>query len=108
MKIKELIEAATGISAANVGTVVSPHLAIGKARGKKSYTGSPGKSGTKAPKPPLPKKQTPKDNALNMKGTSIFGGPAIDQGLFTYTQVQNDLTNLQLEPQWHQEPLDTD
>ena len=79
MKISELIESATAgaTSAGSIGTVVSPHLAIGKSRGNKSYTGSPGKSGTKAPKPPLPKKQKPTDNALNMKGTSIFGGPAI-------------------------------
>ena len=79
MKIKELIEAATAgaTSAGSVGTVVSPHLAIGKSRGNKSYTGSPGKSGTKRPDAPLPKKQKPTDNALNMKGTSIFGGPAI-------------------------------
>lgn len=65
-------------SAANIGTVVSPHIAIGKARGKKSYTGSPGKSGTKAPRPP--KVVQPKNpdgtakNALDMKSTSLFGG----------------------------------
>jgi hypothetical protein len=83
MKIRELFEYASAgaTSAANVGTVVSPHLAIGKARGNKSYTGSPGKSGTKAPKPPKivqPKtKQGTAVNALDMKGTSLFGGPAI-------------------------------
>lgn len=79
MKIKDLIENATAgaTSAANIGTVVSPHLAIGKARGNKSYIGSPGKSGTKAPKPP--KARQPKNpdgtakNALDMK-TNIFGG----------------------------------
>jgi hypothetical protein len=75
MKIKELLETATAgaTSSANVGTVVSPHLAIGKARGNKSYTGSPGKSGTKAPKPPMPKMQKPTDNALN-SNANIFGG----------------------------------
>lgn len=78
MKIQELIEAATAgaTSAGNVGTVVSPHLSPGKARGKKSYTGSPGKSGTKAP--PQPKVIQPKStlgtakNGLDMKA-NIFG-----------------------------------
>ena len=77
MRIAEIIikEQATAgaTSAGNISTVVSPHIAIGKDRFKKSFTGSPGKS----PKVPLPKKQKPTDNALNMKGTSIFGGPAI-------------------------------
>lgn len=65
-------------SSANIGTVVSPHIAIGKDRGKKSYTGSPGKSGTKAPR--SPKVVQPKNpdgtakNALDMKGTNLFGG----------------------------------
>ena len=80
MLIREIIsETATagGTSAAMVGTVVSPHIAIGKDRGNKSYTGSPGKSGTKAPPQPKPKAQKPTDNALDAKGTSIFGGPAI-------------------------------
>ena len=56
MKILEILikEQATAgaTSAGNVATVVSPHIAIGKDRFKKSYTGSPGKSGTKAPKLP--------------------------------------------------------
>jgi len=74
MKIKELLETATAgaTSAASIATVVSPHLSPGKARGKSSYTGSPGKSGTKAPPQPKPKKQKPTDNALNMKA-SLFG-----------------------------------
>ena len=44
----QLEESATAgaTSAANIGTVVNPHISPGKARGKKSYTGSPGKSGT--------------------------------------------------------------
>lgn len=73
MKIREILESATvgATSAANVGTVVSPHLSPGKARGKKSYTGSPGKSGTKAPPQPKPRNNTGK-NALDMK-TNIFG-----------------------------------
>lgn len=81
MKISELLENATAgaTSSGNIGTVVSPHLAIGKARGNKSYTGSPGRSGTKAPNPPKVKQKKKSDgtatNALDMKGVSIFGGP---------------------------------
>ena len=73
MKIKDILESATAgaTSSANVGTVVSPHLAIGKDRGNKSYTGSPGKSGTKAPPQPKPANNTGK-NALDMKA-NIFG-----------------------------------
>lgn len=76
---KSLEESATAgaTSAASIGTVVNPHISPGKARGQKSYTGSPGKSGTKAPPQPKPKAQKPTDNALDMKGTSIFGGSTI-------------------------------
>jgi hypothetical protein len=84
MRLREIIsETATSgaTSAANIGTVVSPHLAIGKKRGKKSYTGSPGKSGTKAPKPPKivqkKKKNGTATNALDMKGNIFGGGSAI-------------------------------
>jgi hypothetical protein len=79
MKIREIFETATAgaTSSANVGTVVSPHLAIGKDRGNKSYTGSPGKSGTKAPRVPKVKQAKNPDgtakNALDM-GNNIFGG----------------------------------
>jgi hypothetical protein len=75
MKIKEILESATAgaTSAGNIATVVSPHLSPGKARGKKSYIGTPGgPSGTKAPPQPKPKKIKPTDNALDMK-TNIFG-----------------------------------
>ena len=74
MRIHELIESATAgaTSAGNIASVEAPHLSPGKARGKTSYTGSPGKSGTKAPPQPKPKKQKPTDNALDMK-TSLFG-----------------------------------
>ena len=78
MKINEIIQetaTAGSTSAGNIATVANPHVAVGAARFKKSYTGSPGVSGTKAPRPPKPKKQKPTDNALDMKGTSIFGGP---------------------------------
>ena len=84
MKINEVIsrrvqEQATAgaTSAGNIATVTSPHIAIGKDRFSKSYHGSPGKSGTKAPRVPKIKKQKPKDNALNMKDVSIFGGPLL-------------------------------
>ena len=80
---KSLEETATAgaTSAASIGTVDAPHISPGKARGKKSYTGSPGSgSGTKAP--PQPKVVQPKNsngtakNGLDIKGTSLFGGPA--------------------------------
>jgi hypothetical protein len=67
-------------SSASIGTVDAPHISPGKARGKKSYIGSPGHSGTKAP--PQPKVVQPKNkngtakNGLDIKGSSLFGGPA--------------------------------
>lgn len=80
MKINEIliIEQATAgaTSAGNIATVTSPHIAIGRDRFKKSYTGSPGVSGTRAPR--LPKVTQPKTkqgtavNALDIK-TNIFG-----------------------------------
>ena len=85
MKIFEVIfkEQATAgaTSAGNIATVTSPHIAIGRDRFKKSYHGSPGKSGTKAPK--LPKIVQPKNpdgtakGAHKLKGMSLFGGPGI-------------------------------
>jgi hypothetical protein len=66
-------------SAASIGTVDAPHISPGKARGKKSYTGTPGHSGTKAP--PQPKVVQPKNkngtakNGLDIKSVSVFGGP---------------------------------
>ncbi len=74
MKIRELFETATAgaTSAGNIATVANPHISPGPARGKKSYTGTPGKSGSKSPAQPKPKKQKPTDNALDMK-TNIFG-----------------------------------
>lgn len=67
MKINEIIthkrlgEQATpgATSAGNIATVTSPHIAIGKDRFSKAYHGSPGKSGTKAPR--LPKIVQPKN-----------------------------------------------
>jgi hypothetical protein len=78
LKSTKVKEAATSgaTSAGNIAsTGVNPALSPGPARGKKSYTGTPGHSGTKAPPQPKPKKQKPTDNALNMKGVSIFGQP---------------------------------
>jgi len=78
MKIRDILESATtgATSSANIGTVVSPHIAIGKDRKNRSYTGSPGKSGTKAPKVPMVKQAKNPDgtakNALDLK-TNIFG-----------------------------------
>ena len=68
-------------SAGNIATVDAPQLSPGKARGKKSYIGSPGKSGTKAP--PQPKVVQPKasngtaKNALDMRGANLFGGGTV-------------------------------
>ena len=88
MKINEVIQlnikeqaTAGATSAGNIASVVSPHIAIGKDRFKKSYTGTPGVSGTKAPK--LPKIVQPKNpngtakGAHALQGMSIFGGPGI-------------------------------
>jgi hypothetical protein len=67
-------------SSASIGTVDAPHISPGKARGKKSYIGRPGHSGTKAP--PQPKVVQPRNkdgtakNGLDIKGSSLFGGPA--------------------------------
>lgn len=86
MKINEVIlrrvqEQATAgaTSAGNIATVVSPHIAIGRDRFSKSFTGSPGRSGTKAPR--LPKITQPKNpngtakGAHALKGVSLFDGP---------------------------------
>jgi hypothetical protein len=84
---KHISETATAgaTSAANIGTVDAPHISPGKARGKKSYIGSPGKSGSKAP--PQPKIYQPKNsdgtakNGLDIKSKSLFGGPAKASGV---------------------------
>ena len=88
MKLHEIIlrrvkEQATAgaTSAGNIATLNNPHVAAGDDRFKKSYTGTPGKSGTKAPK--LPKIVQPKNpdgsakGAHNLKGVSLFGGPLV-------------------------------
>jgi|TARA_R110000803_G_scaffold33941_2_gene74259 hypothetical protein len=78
MKFKEIVEQATAgaTSAGNIATVNNPHIA-NPDRFKTSYTGSPGKSGTKSPRHKKVKKQKPTDNALNMPNVSLFGGPLL-------------------------------
>ena len=80
MKLREIIESATAgaTSTANIGTVVNPHISPGPARGKRSYTGSPGTgSGTKSPPQPKVKQRKNKDGtakgAHELKGVSLFG-----------------------------------
>ena len=88
MKINEVIikrvqEAATAgaTSSGNIASVTSPHIAIGKDRFKKSYTGTPGRSGTRAPR--LPKIVQPKNpdgtakGAHNLPGVNLMGGPLV-------------------------------
>lgn len=88
MKINEVIvrrvqEQATAgaTSAGNIASVVSPHIAIGRDRFSKSFTGSPGRSGTKAPR--LPKIVQPKNpdgtakGAHRLKGVNLMGGPLV-------------------------------
>ena len=84
--IKRVEEQATAgaTSSGNIATVTSPHVAIGKDRGNKSYTGTPGRSGTKAPR--LPKIVQPKNPDGTAKGAqtgrldpdiSLFGGSLV-------------------------------
>lgn len=80
MLLHELFEEASAgaTSAGDIASVYNPHIAIGKRT--TSYAGSPGKPGTKSPKPP--KVVQPKNtdgtakNALNTQ-TNIFGGTPI-------------------------------
>lgn len=79
MKIRDILESATAGAtvSANIATVANPHISPGSARGKKTYTGTPGKSGTKAPPQPKMVQKKNKDgtakNALD-QSTSLFGG----------------------------------
>jgi len=85
MRINEILikEQATAgsTSAGNIATVVSPQVAIGSDRFKRSYTGTPGQSGTRAPR--VPQAYTPKKadgtalGAHELTGTSLFGGPLV-------------------------------
>jgi hypothetical protein len=88
MKINEVIKrkmqeqaTAGATSAGNIATLANPQVAAGPDRFKKSYTGTPGRSGTKSPR--LPKIVQPKNpdgtakGAHNLPGVSLFGGPGI-------------------------------
>ena len=85
MRINEILirEQATAgaTSAGNIASVTSPHIAIGRDRFSKSFTGSPGKSGTKAPR--LPKIVQPKNpdgtakGAHALTGVNLMGGPLV-------------------------------
>lgn len=85
MKIKEVLiketASAGSTSSGSIAAVVSPHIAIGPDRFKKSYTGSPGHSGKRAPR--VPTAYTPKNADGTAKGahelasTSLFGGPLV-------------------------------
>jgi hypothetical protein len=79
MKIRDILESATAgaTSAGSIASVPNAHISPGSARGKKSYIGTPGKSGTTAP--PQPKIVQKKNNDGTAKnaldqGTSLFGG----------------------------------
>lgn len=81
MKISELLEAATAgaTSAGAIASVFNAHISPGRARGKVSYIGRPGMSGTKSP--PQPKVRQPKTkygtaaNALDITSVGLFGQP---------------------------------
>jgi hypothetical protein len=85
MKINEILirETATAgaTSAGNIASVANPQVAIGKDRTNRSYTGTPGVSGTRAPK--VPKIMQPKNpdgtakGAHALPGVSLFGGPGV-------------------------------
>ena len=90
MKINEVIQrrikeqaTAGATSAGNIASVVSPHIAIGKDRFKKSYTGTPGRSGKKSPKLPKNKQQKNPDGSAKgaqtgkLKDVSLIGGPLV-------------------------------
>ena len=81
MRLRELLgnlneEATSGsTSAGNIADVVNPHIAAGSSSALKKWSGSPGKMG-KSIKPPMPKQQKPRDNALDMN-VNLMGGTAI-------------------------------
>ena len=85
MRINEILikEQATAgsTSAGSIAAVVSPQVAIGADRFNKSYTGTPGQSGKRAPRVPtayMPKKADGTAlGAHQLTGTSLFGGPLV-------------------------------
>ena len=75
MRLKEFATAGA-TSSGSIASLPNPHIA-NPDRNKKSYTGTPGKSGTKSPVHYKPKKVKPSDNALDMPNVSLFGCTAI-------------------------------
>jgi hypothetical protein len=85
MRINEILiketASAGATSSGSIATVVSPHIAIGADRFNKSYTGTPGQSGKRAPR--VPTAYSPKNSngtakgAHELTGTSLFGGPLV-------------------------------
>ena len=73
MRIRDIIRevaSAGATSSGNIATVANPHIAIGDKKARDAY----GKKGVSA-NPPKAKMKKPTDNALDMKGVSIFGAP---------------------------------
>ena len=79
MRLKEFATPGA-TTAGNIASLPNPHIA-NPDRNKKTYTGTPGKSGTKSPR--LPKIIQPKNpdgtakGAHKLPGVSLFGGPGI-------------------------------
>ena len=83
MRINEILiketASAGATSSGSIASIANPQVAIGPDRFKKSYTGTPGVSGTRAPR--LPKITQPKNadgtakGAHALPGVSLFGGP---------------------------------
>ena len=72
MRIRDIISevaSAGATSSGSIATVANPHIAIGNKKARDAY----GKKGMPA-NPPKAKPIKPTDNALDMKGTSVFGG----------------------------------
>ena len=73
MKIRDIL---VELDSSTTSTVnVSSGTPVAKHSKGKSYTGSPGKSGTKAPKQQKPKAQSPKDNELD--GDKLMAGQGV-------------------------------
>ena len=80
MRIRDIISevaSAGATSSGSIATVANPHIAIGNKKARDAY----GKKGMPA-NPPKAKMQKPTDNALDMTGTSLFGGPAVSRGMY--------------------------
>jgi hypothetical protein len=75
MKIRDIIESAT--AGATSAAMVGSGGVVAGFKADRSYTGSPGKSGTKSPKQVKPKMQKPGTNALDMNVGLMAGQGAI-------------------------------